>query len=71
MRICWIGLGNMGLPMATRLHNARFDVVGFDLAAKARAVAVDTRDIAGQIVAAGRRLLDTPVSGGTAVTQAN
>ena len=57
--------------MDTHLHNERFDIVGFDLAAKARAVASDARDIAGQIVAAGRRFLDAPVSGGTAVTQAN
>lgn len=36
MKICWIGLGNMGLPMATHLHTAGHDVVGFDLSADAR-----------------------------------
>lgn len=31
MRVAFIGLGNMGLPMATHLVDAGFDVVGFDL----------------------------------------
>lgn len=31
MRVAFIGLGNMGLPMATHLIDADFDVVGFDL----------------------------------------
>lgn len=31
MRVAFIGLGNMGLPMATHLVDAEFDVVGFDL----------------------------------------
>ena len=35
MKICWIGLGNMGLPMATHLHKAMGDVVGFDLSPRA------------------------------------
>lgn len=39
MRICWIGLGNMGLPMATHLHEAGFEVIGFDLSPEARAAA--------------------------------
>lgn len=39
MKICWIGLGNMGLPMATHLHSAGHDVVGVDLSADAREAA--------------------------------
>lgn len=31
MRVAFVGLGNMGLPMATHLIDAGFDVVGFDL----------------------------------------
>lgn len=31
MRVAFIGLGNMGLPMATHLVDADFDIVGFDL----------------------------------------
>ncbi|SFC69731.1 3-hydroxyisobutyrate dehydrogenase [Tropicimonas isoalkanivorans] len=34
MRIAFIGLGNMGAPMAQNLKKAGHDVVGFDLAAK-------------------------------------
>lgn len=39
MKIGWIGLGNMGLPMATNLHSAGYELVGFDLSADARAAA--------------------------------
>jgi 3-hydroxyisobutyrate dehydrogenase len=35
-QIAFVGLGNMGLPMATRLVGAGHDVVGFDLSAEAR-----------------------------------
>lgn len=35
MRIAFIGLGNMGLPMAANLVRAGFEVHGFDLAGKA------------------------------------
>lgn len=31
MRVVWIGLGNMGLPMAHNLHSAGFDVTGYDV----------------------------------------
>lgn len=36
MRITWIGLGNMGEPMAARLAAAGHDVTGFDLDEQAR-----------------------------------
>ncbi|NKS75426.1 3-hydroxyisobutyrate dehydrogenase [Rhodococcus hoagii] len=36
MKIGWIGLGNMGLPMAANLHSAGFELVGFDLSSAAR-----------------------------------
>lgn len=36
MRVCWIGLGNMGLPMATHLSGAGHRVTGFDLTSEAR-----------------------------------
>ena len=39
--VAFIGLGNMGLPMATNLINAGFDVRGFDLSEDARS-AVET-----------------------------
>lgn len=31
MRIAWIGLGNMGLPMVRNLHSAGFDVTAYDV----------------------------------------
>lgn len=36
MKVCWIGLGNMGSPMATHLSKAGYDVVGFDLSPSVR-----------------------------------
>ena len=36
-KIAFVGLGNMGLPMATNLVKAGHDVAGFDLSAEARA----------------------------------
>src|SRR4051794_24046362 len=36
IRIAFIGLGAMGLPMAQRLLSAGYDVVGADLSAAAR-----------------------------------
>lgn len=38
-RICFIGLGNMGLPMALNLKNAGHDIVGFDVTDPAKAAA--------------------------------
>ncbi|CAM2955948.1 3-hydroxyisobutyrate dehydrogenase [Prescottella defluvii] len=124
MKIGWIGLGNMGLPMAANLHSAGYELVGFDLSSDAReaaatqgipttdspvtvgadadvlitmlpkgdhvraalldsgalavsaptALVIDSStiattqavDIAGAVIATGRRFLDAPVSGGTA-----
>ena len=31
MKIGFIGLGNMGLPMAENLHKAGYEVTGFDI----------------------------------------
>ncbi|MFC7449036.1 3-hydroxyisobutyrate dehydrogenase [Rhodococcus daqingensis] len=39
MKVCWIGLGNMGLPMAGHLRDAGHDIVGFDLSPGARSAA--------------------------------
>ena len=41
MRVAFIGLGNMGAPMAANLVAAGHDVVGFDLSPKARESAGD------------------------------
>ncbi|WP_298285114.1 3-hydroxyisobutyrate dehydrogenase [Acidocella sp.] len=38
-KIAFIGLGNMGLPMAANLRNAGHDVIGFDLAPNAKILA--------------------------------
>jgi len=40
-RICFIGLGNMGLPMAINLKNAGHDVVGFDVTDAAKKAAAE------------------------------
>ena len=37
MRVCFIGLGTMGLPMALRLEEKGFEVAGWDLVPEARA----------------------------------
>ncbi|NHC21909.1 3-hydroxyisobutyrate dehydrogenase [Nocardioides sp. IC4_145] len=39
MRIGWLGLGNMGLPMAGRLVDAGHEVLGYDVTAPARRAA--------------------------------
>lgn len=36
MTVCWVGLGHMGLPMASRLTAAGIPVTGFDLAERTR-----------------------------------
>ena len=36
MKICFIGLGTMGLPMAQRLRGQGFAVAGWDVAEAAR-----------------------------------
>ena len=41
MKIAWIGLGNMGTPMASRLKTAGHDVTGFDVSEKATSTARD------------------------------
>lgn len=45
-RIAFIGLGNMGRPMARQLAQAGFDVVGFDAAAATRASVAATSGLA-------------------------
>ncbi|MFF9040449.1 3-hydroxyisobutyrate dehydrogenase [Streptomyces sp. NPDC014892] len=39
MKICWVGLGRMGLPMVSHLRRAGFDVHVHDISAMARAAA--------------------------------
>jgi 3-hydroxyisobutyrate dehydrogenase len=52
-RIAWIGLGNMGLPMAQNLKKAGFAVSGFDLAPEMRARAeASGLDVSGTIAKA-------------------
>ncbi|MGQ3199915.1 NAD-binding protein [Microbacterium aurantiacum] len=41
MRVAFLGLGHMGLPMAVNLHRAGHRVVGFDVADRARDAARD------------------------------
>jgi 3-hydroxyisobutyrate dehydrogenase len=36
MKVCWVGLGHMGLPMAAHLHRAGHDVTAFDLSPESR-----------------------------------
>ena len=49
--IAFIGLGNMGLPMAKNLLKAGFTVRGFDLAAEARAAFADAGGLAFEKIA--------------------
>lgn len=52
--ILFVGLGNMGLPMATRLREAGFPVTGHDLALAARSKAAATGlTVTGQPTASG------------------
>ena len=39
-RVAFIGLGQMGLPMATHLLHGGFQVVGFDLSEEARSASL-------------------------------
>lgn len=39
MKICWIGLGHMGLPMAAHLHGAGYQVHTYDISSTACAAA--------------------------------
>ncbi|RZA10089.1 MAG: NAD(P)-dependent oxidoreductase, partial [Lysobacteraceae bacterium] len=56
MKVAFIGLGNMGGPMAVNLHKAGFDVAAFDLSESATAavraqgvaIAASARDAAHQ-----------------------
>lgn len=60
--IAFIGLGNMGLPMATNLINAGFEVKGFDLSADARAAIVDAGGAAFDTVQAAVSNADTVIT---------
>ncbi|MCM2504192.1 3-hydroxyisobutyrate dehydrogenase [Aureimonas altamirensis] len=62
MRIAFVGLGNMGLPMALNLKAAGHAVTGFDLAEGARAAA----QAAGLSLAAG--LADAVADAGAVIT---
>lgn len=53
--VCFLGLGNMGLPMALRLKDAGFAVRGFDPAeSAARAAAVAGLEVVGDLATAVR-----------------
>ena len=72
MRIAFIGLGNMGLPMAANLLKAGHEVAGFDLAATARAAlaAQGGRDAASVAEAVrGAELVITMLPAGKHVAQ--
>src|ERR1700724_583873 len=76
-RIGFIGLGNMGLPMALNLRKAGHSVTGFDVSAAAieKLVAAGGAAADGVKAAAaahqkGLAMLDAPVSGGVAGAQA-
>jgi 3-hydroxyisobutyrate dehydrogenase len=60
--IAFIGLGNMGLPMAKNLINAGFEVKGFDLSADARAAIVDAGGAAFDTVQAAVSDADTVIT---------
>ena len=62
MKIAFIGLGNMGAPMAANLAKAGHEVNGFDVAgASAEGVAVGRRAIPSRVARA--RAGETPVGG--------
>jgi 3-hydroxyisobutyrate dehydrogenase len=49
-KVAFLGLGNMGLPMATNLKKAGFDVTGYDVGDKQRQSAVEASlDVAASI----------------------
>lgn len=52
MRVAWIGLGNMGTPMASNLAAAGHQVTGFDLSEPARAHAAEKGILIGESAAA-------------------
>ncbi len=73
MTVCWIGLGNMGLPMATHLHEAGHDVIGFDLSPRACAAAANAGiPVAGSVqeAAVGANVLVTMLPKGEHVRAA-
>ncbi|MEV8274704.1 3-hydroxyisobutyrate dehydrogenase [Microbacterium sp. NPDC077184] len=56
MRVAFLGLGHMGLPMAVNLHRAGHRVVGFDVADRARGAAREAGlEVAGSAPDAVRR----------------
>jgi len=71
MKIGFIGLGNMGAPMATNLAKAGHTVLGFDTVAKpdmpldCSTVDVESaRDVAAAALSHNLLAVDAPVSGG-------
>ena len=67
MRVAFLGLGHMGLPMARNLVGAGHDVVGFDVVPgareAARAMIYDIHDAhLQQTLAESRQLCATPAS---------
>jgi 3-hydroxyisobutyrate dehydrogenase len=55
MRVAFLGLGKMGLPMARRLHEAGAPIVGFDVAEAARQAFAQ---IGGAVASAAREAAD-------------
>src|SRR5216684_3438729 len=64
-RIGFIGLGNMGLPMAANLVKAGHEVAGFDLVPSTIDVGT-AREVAARAAGRGLAMVDAPVSGGVA-----
>ncbi len=71
MRIAFLGLGHMGLPMATNLAGAGHDVVGFDVAEPARdaaqAAGLEVADSGPAAVATGAQVVITMFQTGAQV----
>ena len=61
-KIGFIGLGNMGLPMALNLVNAGHDIAGFDMAPAAQAVAVSAGIIVEATAAEAAREADIVIT---------
>lgn len=69
MKIGFIGLGNMGAPMARNLADAGYDVTGFDLEPDLCRIAADKLTIADDVASAsrGRDIVITMLPNGLAV----
>lgn len=61
-KICFIGLGNMGLPMALNLKNAGHDIIGFDVTDAAKEAAAKEGIICAPTVPEAAKDVDVVVS---------